>query len=1164
MYVFGGRTEEGKDLGDLAAFRIPTRRWYTFQNMGPSPSPRSGHGMTASGNLIYVLGGEPSSAPRDPGELSLTYVLDTSKIRYPSDQPAQQGLNGVKGPSSRRPSVTERSGTPQERSTSREGVYANGLSKWRNGSQDSMNETQPPAQKSMESAAPRDTLAQSYAPGRQTRGSPAPPPLGPPPVYSPPTIPAQQQATQPRMNGIGRPPFAAPDGRESPRMNQRLERTAVPDPSPYASGRASPATRDIPTRELQQQSSTLTQQYSPPRNPPEPDTLPSVTQPTNVSGAPPRKTSLSSPKGSTRSRRQQGSIDLDTPNEAFKTPMEQPERTLGLPGQFPADSSANSSPGGPNQQNDDLMKELESMRTTNAWYASELALARKAGYGGGTPEDSPSNEKALDAFADDEKPYIEALLKMRNEVLQVQEALTQRSDAAAEKIALVEKQRDAAIAEAVYARTRYAARMGKGRGLDESQDLSGPSNERSQEASRRLALALAQQNELNVKLRSLSSELEAERKARQLAEESADVAHGRASELDVHKQTSSSELERLRSELHEAQRSAREEATRGAEAYSSSKLLQVDKNELSGKLAVIQEESRNHLNVLGSLHEAVSSSSEKADLLERKLEHERRERESLEEKLAQLKSEHESRVVELETTSRRLQDAEDLAVSNASEARTHREAILAGFGRTRDRESDGFAAQDERGGILQQRLEEADAMVKRNQEAADHASERLRRAEERIAGLEAYQEQVSREGLSMRKQLQVASREALALHSEKAELQQQLTSEKMEATALQVQHGALKDLLHERGIDASSLPRTRTSDGSNQPSNERFRELEQQLEASVRAHEEMRGSFEQREHEANKVWEDKLGALDSDYQAAVKYLKGTEKMLSRMKQELHRYKSSNKDLEDELTKTRSERNSPSISQNWESERGALQMELDAMHMRVQQSTVQLESQMQDLHAAHAERDAVATQLGAARDQSQADLDSLRSHNATLEARATEAERRVQTLLETVGTTVNNYRRESMQPSGPMGHRNDASGSMHTHQPGHSRGRSDQSISGESAYSLPGDSGTGLHGHDGAADSDAGLSRNSVALDSLASELETLRTHWETTNKNYRSSGQSILERTPTSATAATSAPAEGFSENLATWRRKLELEERDDERGGVGEGVGRVGGAGLR
>src|SRR5204863_2896907 len=83
MYIFGGRTEEGVDLGDLAAFRLPTRRWYSFQNMGPAPSARSGHSMTAFGKQIIVLAGEPSSAPRDADELSMVYVLDTLKIRYP-------------------------------------------------------------------------------------------------------------------------------------------------------------------------------------------------------------------------------------------------------------------------------------------------------------------------------------------------------------------------------------------------------------------------------------------------------------------------------------------------------------------------------------------------------------------------------------------------------------------------------------------------------------------------------------------------------------------------------------------------------------------------------------------------------------------------------------------------------------------------------------------------------------------------------------------------------------------------------------------------------------------------------------------------------------------------------------------------------------------------
>jgi hypothetical protein len=73
------------DLGNLAGLKISSRRWYTFQNIGPSPSPRSGHRMTAYGRQILVLGGEPgSTAPHDTSELSMAYTLDTAKICYPS------------------------------------------------------------------------------------------------------------------------------------------------------------------------------------------------------------------------------------------------------------------------------------------------------------------------------------------------------------------------------------------------------------------------------------------------------------------------------------------------------------------------------------------------------------------------------------------------------------------------------------------------------------------------------------------------------------------------------------------------------------------------------------------------------------------------------------------------------------------------------------------------------------------------------------------------------------------------------------------------------------------------------------------------------------------------------------------------------------------------
>jgi hypothetical protein len=114
IYVFGGRDVNGKDLGDLAAFRttsmslfpfssflflfpdysfhslrswimlISDQRWYMFQNMGPAPTPRSGHAMVAAHGKVFVVGGEAnasSAAGRD--DPSLIHILDSCKSPVP-------------------------------------------------------------------------------------------------------------------------------------------------------------------------------------------------------------------------------------------------------------------------------------------------------------------------------------------------------------------------------------------------------------------------------------------------------------------------------------------------------------------------------------------------------------------------------------------------------------------------------------------------------------------------------------------------------------------------------------------------------------------------------------------------------------------------------------------------------------------------------------------------------------------------------------------------------------------------------------------------------------------------------------------------------------------------------------------------------------------------
>ncbi|TIB86506.1 hypothetical protein E3Q06_01550 [Wallemia mellicola] len=102
MYIFGGRGTDGKDLGDLAGFNILKRRWFAFQSMGPSPSGRSGQTMSTSGESVFVFGGEAFNAP-DPAnntndDPNIVHVLRHPRINYPKSEDNAGGVSRTPTP----------------------------------------------------------------------------------------------------------------------------------------------------------------------------------------------------------------------------------------------------------------------------------------------------------------------------------------------------------------------------------------------------------------------------------------------------------------------------------------------------------------------------------------------------------------------------------------------------------------------------------------------------------------------------------------------------------------------------------------------------------------------------------------------------------------------------------------------------------------------------------------------------------------------------------------------------------------------------------------------------------------------------------------------------------------------------------------------------------
>ncbi|KAK2075302.1 hypothetical protein P8C59_009439 [Phyllachora maydis] len=667
--------------------------------------------------------------------------------------------------------------------------------------------------------------------------------------------------------------------------------------------------------------------------------------------------------------------------------------------------------------------------------------------------------------------------------------------------------------------------------------------------SRKLATALHTQKESQNQVERLKDEIEAERRARKLADDTTNAAQKRMEDLEGYKQQTSLELERLKADLHDAQREARAKAIEATEAVAALQLIKVETKEFENMYKDAVGSSKDHSNTIGSLRTAVAASAETKLLLERQLEEERAHREMVETKLSKLKAEHEARTAELVAAQQRLRDAEEMVEKHANEARTHREAVLAGLDKITARDMPAAQKdQSDRIVALRGQLSAANALARKYQQEADTASERLRSAEERIAGLEAYQEQASREGVSIRRQLQSALRETQSLQAANSEIRQQLESQQLEANAITVQHNTLKDILSERGISPTSAGRVRglSSPQNSSPELARLRDLEQQLAATAAAHEETKNTAATQAQEAEFAYREKLAQLENDYQSAVHYVKGLEKSLKQLKEQLTRYKADNSQLKEQIVELEDqlrdgeapEKHAP---EDWEEQRQALEAQVQQSQTEMKTSAAELEKQLQalrqELSNATKERQTAVHDIQAANqrlDSTKKDIEQLQQENALLERRALDAEAKVGSLLDQVEISVDNYRRRSRQvPStgsdhGGGGGSSSGGGSHGASVPpnGISHARQESSEIGSVYGSL----------------SEA---RNSGALDSLANELDMLRSQWEATSKNYRLSnnfefeGQRGNHGSP-SAEKKSESVSLGLSGSLADWRKRLD------------------------
>ncbi|KAL2891115.1 Tip elongation aberrant protein 1 [Ceratocystis lukuohia] len=1134
MYIFGGRTEEGTDLGDLAAFRITTKRWYTFQNMGPSPSPRSGHSMTSVGKSIVIVGGEPSSTTNPINDLGLVYVLDTTKIRYPNDNQSQRG------PAARRTSNdTALNQGPGQRAI-KDGTVGPSPDGRRPGPQ---------------------MAGYQHGPNGRPPSRPAnAPPGGPGPGPNGPMNggPGRPNGNPNNVGNIGRARGASSD-RDFAGQSPVSRENSSKDGEVSVNGRRTPQSRSGSKAEQRTSEGPRTRsaQGRMGRNQGSVDSTHANDQNMNVAaagaaGAMAAAAAVANPTApATSAPSANGPLpttaqaDTASPSDANKNAV-----PANLPSRQPS-NSVNRRSSMRNSQTVTLLKELDSARNRNAWYASELELARKAGYSPTSHLGGPMLEgRGAESFDDEDKPLIEALLAMKSELAAVQSSVDKQSILASKQIAEAEKQRDAAIQEAVYAKAKLAGLTGSAANTPQLEDRDD--SDRNDDISRRLASSLNIQKDMILQINSLKADLEVERKARKLADDTAAASQRRMVELEAYKQMTSPEVERLKAEVHSLQRESRDQTVLYTETLAAMQLLKVEKDELSNKYNDGVSTSKDTSETISSLKAAVAASAETKAHMEKLYTEERALREEAESKLSKLSSDLEARTSEVASLSQRMRDAEAMAEKYAQEAEAHKKAIVSGLEKMESQDSPrALQSESEKLVVITAQLATATGLVKKYQEEANAAADKLRGAEERIAGLEAYQEQTSREGVGIRRQLQSTLKETQSLQAMIADLKNQLAAQQLETNAITIQHTTLKDILSERGISPASGGKSKNGSRAVSPEQQaRLKELESQLTEANSAHEKTKQSLNSQLQESVAHYRDKLTQLEQDYNSAVHYVRGTEKMLQKLKEEQTAYKNENKRLKADLDnfekKLSSATAASSKANDWGKERAAFEGRVEKLQSDMRANIVELEGKLatvtNQLSEAKTERSAAISsleELNLKMMSTKNDLETLQEENQLLERRAMDAEHKVSMLLDQVESSVDNYRRRSRQVtsfSGPPATETNGSAAISpvtpvittettttTTEPTNDADR-------ESFYGAPG-GGIG--------------NRNSAALDSLASELETLRSQWEATNKNYRLSNAFEFE-TQLSTKKPDDVASLGISESLADWRKRLDMEEKQN------------------
>lgn len=1181
IYVFGGRDLDGSDLGDLVAFKISTSRWFTFQNMGPGPSPRSGHALCTVGKRIFVVGGQGVSNRGDEQNIS---ILDTAKIKFPAETNTGNNVNesvpnDIKksstngSPTPRAPMGETRATNPSIRSVS--GQSTTSVSRLPHSS---IQLQKPPTRDFPQYQQTRrisqlDELRGNMRPQRESQFR------GPPPASLPQRISSQPALFSERKS--------EPSSRNLSLDNQELKRSgsldSMMDNNEANQNQAPPNKDNLDKAELADRNNRLGKVRS--------------LEELKRSRQPKIDAVIDEKPSNTEAELAPALRHMNSGHIETLVQQAQPET------QPRAEPRLENRPSSARLE----ITEVKSPDSAKlAWLEAELKLARKAGY---TITDASQNSEDNDQ----DTSNIQALVSMRTELMSLRSTIEEAKTDAQEQILRAVAERNVALKELAYEKARSNAIATMNPSLLKTVET---------QRTRKLEMSLlehanrAQSHERQIF--ALQSELAASKRTREHHEELVDRHSKAAADAEQKHLVLLQDHSTVSSSLAELRDSLNDHQTRRIAAESALSANQIDIT----KLRELEDRHEKHIHAFEVSNAATAAATSRASIAEVQLDQERQRSAALGDQVSQLRAELESARSHLEEQTKLREDSSRTLEATRSEAESARAAMTAGIAELISHyRSAGPHDQAQHQATLDQLnldLAETKSMHEKSRNLSDTHQKDVVELKKKVQLLNDSHTESTNSTLVLQRRLTASQSDYQDLQAKHNILTEALATKEFELTESQLKFASLQQIISSKQPRRDSpekrksrnlnSPQSFNGRGSQTPDASRMRELEQRLAESAQLQREMHESHEKntaeiaalskrhqesiaRQEEAEKRaksleeelgrspsslsngemqspgglrrtdsllrnpnkeaqlaqaraieaekqlsestqnYKERLGQLEADYQSAVHYVKGTEKMLRRMKEELGKYKSANASLMAQLEEASSQTDQRSVdslkahheerSRDLEtrlaslaSEKETMSTELSDIRLQLKTSTTQhtekvasLESQIAELrHTTGATGSATKLkQLEFDLSEAQLNAQRLGFENRDLERRKNESEAKVKMLLDQFEQSVDSYRRQSTLLVSPTSEHPPATNGTR-----HERDTSSE-YGGDHHMSPPLVNGSSFQ------------QRTSSALDLLANELDQLRNHWESSARATSLSSITQLQ-TPEMGSAFEAAP----------------------------------------